>query len=91
MMLSYSFIYFFSFFPDVCRGYVKGQSVDDALARTAYLLDHDLLIPALAELVRTYSRGNVDRLRVSYKKIIFSPYLVLKNVINLLSFLRHLS
>ena len=49
----------------MCRGYVKGQSVDDALARTAYLLDHDLLIPALAELVRTYSRDNGDRFRAS--------------------------
>ena len=72
LLLIHLLIYLFSFFPDMCRGYVKGQSVDDALARTAYLLDHDLLIPALAELVRTYSRGNLDSFRVSLKNQFFT-------------------
>jgi hypothetical protein len=32
------------------RGYVKGESVDDVMARTAYLLDHNLIPEALKEL-----------------------------------------
>jgi hypothetical protein len=32
------------------RGYVKGESVDDIMARTAYLLDHNLIPEALKEL-----------------------------------------
>ena len=34
------------------RGYVAGDSVDDVLARTAYLLEHNLVKEALQEVVR---------------------------------------
>jgi hypothetical protein len=43
------------------RGYVKGESVDDIMARTAYLLDHNLIPEALKEL------DNVTGMHVYYR------------------------